>query len=134
MRTLFILLILGVFPFISSAQTPVVMANQSSGTYTENFADIANWANNFATGTGASAWGSVATNTSGTSGDGIKISTFNPPLVSIFTALREPNNFIESLFFKISCFHIKLNLKINFSIYIFKIIKSSPQPKREVVI
>ena len=75
MRTLFILLILGVFPFISTAQTPVVMANQSSGTYTENFADIANWANNFATGIGASAWGSVATNTSGTSGDGIKIST-----------------------------------------------------------
>lgn len=40
-------------------QTPVPMASQPSLTYTENFADIANWTNNFASGNGANRFGSV---------------------------------------------------------------------------
>ena len=72
MRTLFILMILGVFPFVNFAQTPVVMSNQSSNAYSENFSDIGNWTNNFATGIGASAWGSVAVNATGSIGDGVK--------------------------------------------------------------
>jgi hypothetical protein len=41
------------------AQTPVPMASQPSLTYTENFTDIANWTNNFASGNGASRFGAV---------------------------------------------------------------------------
>ena len=51
------------------AATPVSMASLS---YTENFSDIANWANNFTAGTGASAFGSVANNATGTIPDGVK--------------------------------------------------------------
>ncbi len=51
---------------VSFAQTPVPMASQPSLTYTENFADIANWTNNFASGTGANRFGSVAVNATGT--------------------------------------------------------------------
>jgi hypothetical protein len=47
----------------------------SSGNKTWDFADIANWTGNFAAGTDAANWGSVAINTSGTVGDGVKIST-----------------------------------------------------------
>jgi hypothetical protein len=36
------------------AQTPVPMSSQTGLTYTENFADIANWTDNFAAGMGAS--------------------------------------------------------------------------------
>jgi len=50
-------------------QTPYVM---SSGNYSENFADIANWTNNFTAGTGASSWGAVAINATGAIPDGIK--------------------------------------------------------------
>ena len=42
------------------AQTPVPMASQPALTYTENFSDIANWTNNFASGNGAARFGSVA--------------------------------------------------------------------------
>ena len=48
------------------AQTPVPMASQPSFTYTENFSDIANWTNNFASGNGANRFGSVAVNATGT--------------------------------------------------------------------
>ena len=44
------------------AQTPVPMASQPSLTYTENFSDIANWTNGFASGTGANRFGAVAIN------------------------------------------------------------------------
>ena len=45
---------------VSFAQTPVPMASQPSFTYTESFTDIANWTNNFAAGTGANRFASVA--------------------------------------------------------------------------
>ena len=60
---------------VSLAQTPVPMSSQSGLTYTENFADIANWTNNFAAGIGASRWGSVAVNAVGTIPDGVRITT-----------------------------------------------------------
>ena len=55
-----------------AAPTPYVM---STGNYSLDFADIANWSNNFTAGIGAANWGSVAVNASGTVGDGVKIST-----------------------------------------------------------
>lgn len=42
------------------AQTPVPMASQPYFTYTEDFTDITNWTNNFASGIGADRFGSVA--------------------------------------------------------------------------
>ena len=62
-----------VLSIISFGQTPVSMSSQGGLTYTENFADVANWTNNFAAGIGASAWGSVDTASAGTIGDGKKI-------------------------------------------------------------
>lgn len=56
-------------PVLGFAQTPVPMVSQSGLTYTENFADIANWANSasagsgYTTGIGATRWASVATGT-----------------------------------------------------------------------
>jgi hypothetical protein len=47
------------------AQTPVPMASQPSLTYTENFSDIANWTNGFASGIGANRYGAVAVNATG---------------------------------------------------------------------
>lgn len=41
------------------AQTPVPMASQPALTYTEDFADIANWTNGFAAGAGANRFGAV---------------------------------------------------------------------------
>ncbi len=49
----------------SFAQTPVPMASQPSLTYTENFSDIANWTNDFASGAGANRFKSVAINATG---------------------------------------------------------------------
>lgn len=53
-------------------QTPVPVASQIGLTYTENFADIANWTNNFASGIGASRWASYPITTGGTANDGIR--------------------------------------------------------------
>ncbi len=56
-------------PAIGFSQTPVPMVSQSGLTYTENFADIANWANSasagsgYTIGTGATRWASVAAGT-----------------------------------------------------------------------
>lgn len=47
------------------AQIPLPMSSQPSLTYTENFSDIANWTNNFASGTGANRFGAVAINATG---------------------------------------------------------------------
>ena len=58
-------LLLTLLVWASYAQTPVPMASQPSLTYTENFADIANWTNNFAAGTGANRFGAVAVNATG---------------------------------------------------------------------
>ncbi len=48
----------------ANAQTPYLM---SGGNYSEGFADITSWTNNFASGTGAAPWSSVAIIGSGTS-------------------------------------------------------------------
>ncbi|MEP7236238.1 MAG: T9SS type A sorting domain-containing protein [Ferruginibacter sp.] len=55
-------LIFLLFAGTAFAQTPVPvpMASQPSLTYTENFSDIANWTNNFASGVGANRFASVA--------------------------------------------------------------------------
>ncbi|MEI7928827.1 MAG: hypothetical protein WCH40_09775, partial [Verrucomicrobiales bacterium] len=53
----------------AKAATPYAM---STGNYSENFASVAGWTANFASGTGAAPYGSVAITTSGTLGDGIK--------------------------------------------------------------
>ena len=72
------------FIFFNTAigQTPVPMSSQIGLSYTENFADITNWTNNFAAGIGANRWGSVLVNASGTVGDGIKISTSTATFVT----------------------------------------------------
>src|SRR5262245_55360547 len=46
----------------------------ASGNYTENFSDITNWTNNFASGVGAQHWASVPLNASGTIPDGVRTS------------------------------------------------------------
>jgi hypothetical protein len=65
-------LILGL---VSFSQTPVPMSSQPGLSYTEDFSDIANWTNGFVSGTGASRFGSVAVNASGTIPDGVRITT-----------------------------------------------------------
>lgn len=61
------------------AATPYVMAN---GNYLQDFADIANWQNDFAGGIGASNWQSVAINSSGTIPDGVKTTKNSATFVS----------------------------------------------------
>ena len=51
------------------------MASQPGLSYTENFADIANWTNGFASGTGANRFASVAVNATGTIPSGTRITT-----------------------------------------------------------
>ena len=58
-----------------NAQTPVPMAYQPSLTYTENFSDIANWTNDFASGTGANRFKSVAINATGVIPSATRITT-----------------------------------------------------------
>jgi len=65
-------LVLGL-TFISKpavAATPYVM---STGDYLEDFSDIANWGNGFASGIGAAPWSANDVNSSGTIPDGVKI-------------------------------------------------------------
>src|SRR5436309_3927579 len=62
-----------------SAAVPFPM---SSGNYSENFSDIANWTNNFASGIGAQYWASVPVNSSGTIPDGVKITVSTATFVS----------------------------------------------------
>jgi len=61
------------------AATPFPMA---SGNYAENFNDIANWSNNFASGIGAQYWSSVPVNASGTIPDGVKITVSTAAFVT----------------------------------------------------
>ena len=61
------------------AATPFPMA---SGNYSENFADISNWTNNFVSGAGAQYWASVGTNATGTIPDGVKITVSTAAFVS----------------------------------------------------
>jgi hypothetical protein len=70
---LLLLLTIGVFSgvFQVRGQTAYTM---SSGNKTWDFADIVNWTNNFASGTDAANWGSVAANATGTIPDGVRTS------------------------------------------------------------
>ena len=56
----------------ASAATPYVM---STGNYSEGFQNIGTWANDFASGTGAAPWSSVATGAGSTIPDGAKVTT-----------------------------------------------------------
>lgn len=79
----FYLLALSILAFACSfAQTPVPMASQPGLTYTENFADIANWTNGFAAGIGANRFGAVAVNATGTIPDGVRITTATSTFVT----------------------------------------------------
>jgi len=72
MKKIYLLMVMVMVCVITIAQTPVPMSIQPGMTYTENFADISNWTNNFALGIGANRWGSVAVNSTGTIPDGVK--------------------------------------------------------------
>ncbi len=67
---------------ISFGQTPVPMASQPGLSYTENFADIANWANNFAAGSGANRFTSVAVGGSTAIPSATKITTATSTFVT----------------------------------------------------
>jgi hypothetical protein len=73
MRKFYLLVSLALTYSFLSAQTPVPMASQSGLTYTETFADIANWTNGFTAGTGANRFGAVAASATGTVPDGVRI-------------------------------------------------------------
>lgn len=57
----------------------------ASGNYSENFADIANWTNNFASGIGAQYWASVPINATGTIGDGVRTTVSTATFVTTTT-------------------------------------------------
>ena len=63
------------FACTAFAQTPVPMASQPSLTYTENFSDIANWTDNFASGIGANRFAAAAANATGTIPSATRITT-----------------------------------------------------------
>ena len=63
-------IVLGMMGVIGWGQTPVPMASQAGLTYTENFADITNWTNNFTSGIGASRWSSYPITSGGSANDG----------------------------------------------------------------
>jgi predicted extracellular nuclease len=75
MKNIYALVSLILFCSFLNAQTPVPMASQPSLTYVENFADIANWTNNFTAGIGANRFASVAVNATGTIPDGVRTTT-----------------------------------------------------------
>src|SRR3954462_7313977 len=75
MRKIYLLLLTVLTYCGLSAQTPVPMSSQPGLTYTENFADVANWTNGFASGIGANRFASVAVNATGTIPDGVRITT-----------------------------------------------------------
>jgi hypothetical protein len=62
-----------------SAAVPFAMAG---GNYAENFGDIANWSNNFASGIGAQHWSAVGVNATGTIPDGVRITVSTATFVS----------------------------------------------------
>jgi hypothetical protein len=68
-KAFMILAVLG-FGQLGFGQTPVPMSLQPGNTYSENFSDIANWTNNFASGIGANRWASYPITTGGNANDG----------------------------------------------------------------
>ncbi|MEO5562625.1 MAG: hypothetical protein ABIR18_04300, partial [Chitinophagaceae bacterium] len=75
MRKIYLLLFSILLFNCINAQTPVPMSSQPGLTYTENFADIANWTNAFAGGIGANRFASAPVNATGTIPDGVRVST-----------------------------------------------------------
>src|SRR5262252_1975808 len=63
----------------AAAATPFPMA---SGNYAENFNDIANWTNGFASGIGAQYWAAVPVNATGTIPDGVRITVSTATFVT----------------------------------------------------
>jgi len=76
-----LLLPLLVASFVSTAAAAVPFPI-SSGNYFENFNDIANWTNNFASGIGAQYWASVPVNATGTIPDGVRITVSTATFVT----------------------------------------------------
>ncbi len=70
-----IIFIAAIFSISARGQTPVPMSATAGMSYTENFSDIANWADGFSSGVGAGRFLGAAADTSGTIPDGIKITT-----------------------------------------------------------
>ena len=68
-------------PAISTAIAAIPFP-MTSGNYSENFADIANWTNNFASGIGAQYWASVPINANGTIPDGVRITVSTATFVT----------------------------------------------------
>src|SRR5438477_8671200 len=82
MKKIYLLfLLIAVYNF-SFSQTPVPMAAQPGLSYTENFSDIANWTNGFASGIGANRFAAVAVNATGTIPDGVRITTSTATFVT----------------------------------------------------
>lgn len=73
MKKLLLFPLLLIVSVVVVAQTPVPMATQPGLTYTEDFSDIANWTNGFASGIGASRFGGVPVNATGTIPSGTRI-------------------------------------------------------------
>jgi len=65
------------------AQTPVPMATQPGLTYTEDFSDIANWTNGFASGIGANRFTGIAVNATGVIPSGTRITTATTSFVTM---------------------------------------------------
>lgn len=66
-RNIFSILVLAFTFLLVGSVEGQTYYNMSSGNYTQNFADISNWATNFTSGVGASNWSSVGIIGSGTS-------------------------------------------------------------------
>jgi endonuclease I/flagellar hook capping protein FlgD len=81
LSALLLVLASGAGPAVStgSAAVPFPMAN---GNYFEDFGDIANWTNNFASGVGAQYWSSVPVNATGSIPDGVRITVSTATFVS----------------------------------------------------
>jgi len=69
-------------PMAMFAGSPVAMASQPGLTYTEDFADIVNWTNAFASGIGTGPFNSVAVNATGTIPDGVRITAATATFVT----------------------------------------------------
>lgn len=98
MKSLSTLLVLLLMYIVLPGQTPVPMAVQPGLTYTENFSDIANWTNGFASGAGANRFAPVAINATGTipSGTRTTIATNNFVVLSAGGVQRGTDQAIPS--------------------------------------
>ena len=79
LRLILSALSLVLFALPALAAVPFPMAG---GNYAEDFADISNWTNNFASGIGAQYWASVPVNATGTIPDGVRITVSTAAFVT----------------------------------------------------